>query len=188
MSVPPSTFKAVEHGQGARATREFPALREWASTCAAIEAGRHILLIRKGGIAEAEFEIETKSFLLLPTLFHQAHGAPPPVDQVEVRLLCELVATAEVPGNFPLADLAGFHAYEQEQLATRLRYKPEKPLTLLAIRPFKLATPFALSLNAIRPLCKSWQAIPTPENLAANPVETHPALAVLADKLSMLET
>jgi len=49
------------------------ALKEWAVVCRALERGRQILLLRKGGIYEAagEFELEHRRFLLFPTYLHQ---------------------------------------------------------------------------------------------------------------------
>src|SRR5215469_5485226 len=49
------------------------ALKEWASVCIALEYGRQIILLRKGGIYEAagEFELENPQFLLFPTYLHQ---------------------------------------------------------------------------------------------------------------------
>src|SRR5437773_4719352 len=49
------------------------ALKEWNTVCRAIEQGRQILLLRKGGIYEAggEFEVEHREFLLFPTYLHQ---------------------------------------------------------------------------------------------------------------------
>ena len=49
------------------------ALKEWAIVCRALEPGRQMLLLRKGGIYEAagEFELENREFLLFPTYLHQ---------------------------------------------------------------------------------------------------------------------
>src|SRR6476469_947176 len=49
------------------------ALKEWATVCHALETGRQMLLLRKGGIYEAagEFELENPQFLLFPTYLHQ---------------------------------------------------------------------------------------------------------------------
>src|SRR6187401_2490736 len=49
------------------------ALKEWASVCAALDHGRQIVLLRKGGIYESagEFELEHGEFLLFPTFLHQ---------------------------------------------------------------------------------------------------------------------
>src|SRR5436190_3902724 len=49
------------------------ALKEWAVVCRALESGRQMILLRKGGILEAagEFEVENREFLLFPTYLHQ---------------------------------------------------------------------------------------------------------------------
>ncbi len=48
-------------------------LKEWATICNALERGRQIVLLRKGGIHESagEFELEHREFLLFPTYLHQ---------------------------------------------------------------------------------------------------------------------
>src|SRR4051812_17437412 len=48
-------------------------LKEWATVCHALEAGRQVVLLRKGGIYESagEFEVENREFLLFPTFLHQ---------------------------------------------------------------------------------------------------------------------
>lgn len=78
------------------------ALKEWASVCAALEAGRQTLLIRKGGIDEGPrgFRIEHSEFWLYPTQFHQdaaqlsAEGA---------RFLQEAVRFTAAPGKVALS-------------------------------------------------------------------------------------
>src|SRR5258705_6334894 len=49
------------------------ALKEWASVCSALDEGRQIILLRKGGILEAigGFELEHPQFFLFPTYLHQ---------------------------------------------------------------------------------------------------------------------
>src|ERR671922_110486 len=50
------------------------ALKEWAVVCKALEEGRQILLLRKGGIMEYRqgFEVKHDKFLLFPTFEHQS--------------------------------------------------------------------------------------------------------------------
>src|SRR3954453_15675961 len=52
------------------------ALKEWAAVCSALETGRQMILLRKGGILEAigGFELEHPQFLLFPTYVHQNVG------------------------------------------------------------------------------------------------------------------
>src|ERR1051325_10767172 len=49
------------------------ALKEWASVCSALEEGRQIILLRKGGILESigGFDLEHPQFFLFPTYLHQ---------------------------------------------------------------------------------------------------------------------
>src|SRR5687767_1695492 len=57
-------------------------LKEWAIVCHALEQGRQIILLRKGGIRESggEFELEHRQFLLFPTYLHQTlNGLKPSV-------------------------------------------------------------------------------------------------------------
>src|SRR3954463_8242171 len=58
-------------------------LKEWATVCHALETGRQMLLLRKGGIYEAagEFELENPQFLLFPTYLHPNLNMLKPADQ-----------------------------------------------------------------------------------------------------------
>ena len=168
---------------------ELPALREWRSNCDAIEAGRQVLLIRKGGIAEGSegFAVDAHRFAFLPTLFHQKHGTPS-TEPIEVRVVGELVRAVEVPSDTPLGVLAAFHAYDPEQLATRVRYKPERPLTLMAIRAFRLRAPRVFSADVVRPVCRSWLSLPVdPASLELEPVASPLSLDELQAALRRIE-
>src|SRR2546427_10361594 len=50
------------------------ALKEWAVVCRALEEGRQVLLLRKGGILEYRqgFEVKHDKFLMFPTFEHQS--------------------------------------------------------------------------------------------------------------------
>ncbi len=166
--------------------QQFPSLREWAATCEAIARGEQIVLIRKGGIAEGPdgFAVEALRFALLPTLFHQ-HGGEPPAGDITVSVVCQLVKATEVPGTANLTPLTPFHRYDPTQLATRMAYKPDRPLTLLAIQPMRLAQPRTFSTNVVRPICRSWQSLPIDgAGLETTPISPQPnmdqLLAVMA--------
>ncbi len=53
--------------------RVSAALREWAGICAALQAGRGTVIIRKGGLVEARhgFQAKYEPFLLQPTHWHE---------------------------------------------------------------------------------------------------------------------
>src|SRR5271154_4893658 len=86
------------------------ALKEWATVCRALESGRQILLLRKGGIYEAagEFELEHRRFLLFPTFLHQNLAMLKPVEHTGFRAVSaepsevRLSAAAEVTDIIPI--------------------------------------------------------------------------------------
>ena len=94
------------------------ALKEWATVCTALENGRQILLLRKGGIYEAagEFELQNRAFLLFPTYLHQnrkmlkpeAHAGFQPVtaEPGQVRLSAADLVTAQVANRGDAPPLA----------------------------------------------------------------------------------
>lgn len=137
----------------------IPALREWTSTCDALAAGESCLLIRKGGLGEGRsgFAVPHRLFALLPTLFHQTGQSPA---HSVVRVACEVVSMRTVESSVSLDSLDGFHSYTSEQLHTRRRYKPEKPIHLIVVRPRLLAKPVHVDLALIKPVCRSWTMIP----------------------------
>lgn len=156
-------------GEGVKSGDTLTLLREWQSVCDAIGRGESQLLIRKGGIAEgrAGFELKKSFFGLLPTLFHQIKNTAPSADTPApprvVSLICQLVEAFVLPSHIDLAPLAGLHAYTPEQLAARQTYKPERPLHLILVRPFRLKSPIDLGDAAIKQVCRSWVDVPLRE-------------------------
>lgn len=139
----------------------LPALREWAATCEAVGRGEQAVLIRKGGIAEGAegFAVESARFALLPTLFHESKGEAAGGPAV-VSVLCEVVATKVVAGTADVSALTPFHRYAPEQLASRLAYRPDRPLTVIAVRAFRLREPVQFAAEVVRPVCRSWLGLP----------------------------
>src|SRR5690606_817954 len=58
------------------------ALKEWNATVAALEAGRQILLLRKGGLLDPEgaFSLEYSRFWLAPNRYHEDETLVKPSD------------------------------------------------------------------------------------------------------------
>src|SRR5215213_3020847 len=128
------------------------ALKEWAVVCRALEIGRQMLLLRKGGIYEAagEFELENRRFVLFPTYLHQnlkmlkpeAHGGFEPRSAEPERIA--LSSAAEVTDIIPLKSRAQMDALDAEHvwapplIDMRFNYKPENPLYLLLVRAYRL--------------------------------------------------
>lgn len=165
----------------------LPSLREWSSTVDAVLAGRQTLLIRKGGISEgsAGFSADHERFVLLPTLFHQHHSTPPPLPSpLLVHVLCDLLLAVEVPSCTDLSPLAPFHTYDPAQLGVRVSYKPEKPLTLLALRPYRILPALKIDPSTLPATCRSWLVLDLPTPTHSEPIVT----AVLSDLVEVLQS
>ncbi|MFN4243185.1 MAG: DUF1802 family protein [Tepidisphaerales bacterium] len=132
-------------------------LREWASVVEQVERGA-VVLVRKGGISEGSdgFAVEAGRFVLWPTVFHQHRGAVAPPAVTTLRVGCELVSSVEVPSSAELSGLSGLHGYTAEQLRVRAAYRPQRPLTLLVVRPFRLEPAVELATSALPASCRSW--------------------------------
>jgi hypothetical protein len=156
------------------------ALKEWAIVIQALESGRQCLLLRKGGIAESSggFEARHAAFFFYPTTEHQRPegvqapyrasvdaAAPEPhaVGQ-EIRF----TSAARVTDVHRLVDrratdgLAHEHVLSAEAVAQRWDYKPERPLFLLLLRVYGLATPCCVPFLPRYAGCRSWVPLDGP--------------------------
>src|SRR5687767_4389669 len=152
------------------------ALKEWATVCRALEGGRQILLLRKGGIYEAggEFELENRQFLLFPTYLHQnlkmlkpeAHeGFEPRAEEPQqVRLSAAGVVTdiVQVGSRARMDTLDDEHVWAPPLIDMRFNYKPENPLYLLLVRAYRLPQPAVVDNTPAYAGCKSWVPLDHP--------------------------
>jgi hypothetical protein len=146
------------------------ALKEWAVVCRALESGRQIVLLRKGGIYESsgEFEIEHREFLLLPTYVHQNRAMikQPERDDMELKAQepsrVSIGAAAVVTDVVPVRTRAPIDAIDAEHIWTpplidmRFSYKPQNPSYLLLVRVHRLREPVTLDNTPAYAGCKSW--------------------------------
>lgn len=150
------------------------ALREWAVAVKALEKGRQIVALRKGGIAEEtkEFRLESPSFYLFPSFEHQRPELVKPDYRNGVALTREegesrpgriaISSYAEVAGDLEVTDsetlgrLDALHIWTGDYAEERLRWKRTKPLHVLLLRVFKLAAPIVLPMREEYGGCKSW--------------------------------
>lgn len=157
------------------------ALKEWHATIAALESGRQILLLRKGGLLDPEgaFALEYSQFWLAPTRFHQDATlvksadvsflqAPPPklgVLPLQSYARAEKTWAVSFEESEKLAQLD--HIWSARWLESRFDYQREKPLFVVALRVFVLPAPFNTKLDARDSGCKSWienSALPSAQN------------------------
>src|SRR5688572_21344476 len=145
-------------------------LKEWASVCAALESGRQVVLLRKGGIHESgdEFELEHPRFVLFPTYLHQnlamlkpeahggfeAHSAEP----AKVKLSAAGVVTdiLQVRSREQIDGLDEEHVWTAPLIDMRFNYRPENPLYLLIVRTHWLVEAKTVKNTPAYAGCKSW--------------------------------
>lgn len=159
------------------------ALKEWSATCRALATGRQIILLRKGGLLDADgkFELEHPQFWLLPTWFHQDTAllqnndrhfldAPrPQSDDLPLPWFAQVArvwAIDDADEENALQVLAGLpHIWSARYLQTRVHYKPENPLLCVALRVWEVPIQVVPS-RAEYFGCRSW--IELDENLPLN--------------------
>lgn len=164
------------------------ALKEWNTVCGALESGRQMLLLRKGGIYESagEFRLEHREFLLFPTFLHQNLNMLKPADHAGYEPLNEepnqiTIASAgvvtdiiELKSREQMNRIDDEHVWTAPLLDMRFNYRPENPLYLLLIRAYRLHAPATISNTPGYAGCKSWVPL-------EQPIETGDALPVMDD-------
>lgn len=157
--------------------------------CSALETGRQMLLLRKGGIYESagEFEVEHRQFLLFPTYLHQnlkmlkpaAHEGfePRSAEPSQVRLSAagEVTDIIQLSSRRQMDALDDRHVWTPPLIDMRFNYKPENPLYLLLVRVYRLKHATTVENTPAYAGCKSW--VPLDE-----PIDTKGAEAVISDE------
>ncbi len=164
------------------------ALKEWASVCLALERGRQLVLIRKGGLAEPGqgFEFRADRFLFYPTyehqtgqflrddarpLFDESMALRPRADTLSITLYAEVVTSALSSSAETIRRLEPFHIYNEAFLSQRLQWQPEQPLVIGIVRAFRLPAERSLRLQPHYRGCTSWVELDEPIDVAnAKPV------------------
>jgi hypothetical protein len=163
------------------------ALKEWASVCGALERGRQMILLRKGGIYEAagEFEIEHRRFVLFPTYLHQNLQMLKPGDQgdfepakaepeqILISAAAEITDIVQLKNRGQMDPLEPEHVWTPPLIDMRFNYRPENPLYLLLVRTYRLVKPVTIQNTLAYAGCKSW----VPLNEAIQIVGATPAIA-----------
>lgn len=154
-------------------------LKEWATVCHALETGRQMILLRKGGIFEAAggFEVENREFVLFPTYLHQnlamlkadAHDAFEyhAAEPARVTLSAAGVVTDifQLHARPQMEEIDAEHVWTAPLIDMRFNYRPENPLYLLLVRAYRLHEPVVIDNTPAYAGCKSW--VPLTEPVAA---------------------
>ena len=159
------------------------ALKEWSNVVAALGRGEQIVLIRKGGIADAAFGLEAERFYLYPTYFHQ--GESEARASVAITHWCEVVRTWTVRDFESLQRLAPHVVLPEETLSARYHFRPDQALYVIAVRTWELAHPAQVRFREIYGGCKSWISIDEEVDVdGSRPVLTGPELEAKMDEIS----
>ena len=161
------------------------ALKEWAVVCRAIEEGRQVLLLRKGGILEYRqgFKVQHDRFLLFPTYEHkskdnlQADYADR-LDNVlkdqlatgtnRITSYAEAIEVKEITDRIALRTLAKYHIWNESYVNARMDYNPRKPMSVILLRVFKLENPILIENKQEWIGCRSW--IPLDIDVSGRPM------------------
>jgi hypothetical protein len=133
------------------------ALKEWSTVVDALGRGEQVLLLRKGGIADASFGIEAERFYLYPTYFHQGETEARSI--VEITHWCEVVQTWTTRDRDAVAQLEPFVAIPRDTLEARYRFRPDQALHIIAVRTFALPRPARIAFHDAYSGCLSWISI-----------------------------
>ena len=160
------------------------ALKEWAIVCKALEEGRQVLLLRKGGITEYRqgFEIKHNKFLLFPTFEHQSREyiQPDYINNLDILLKYQLttpyhptansgrnkitsyakvIDVKEVNDKSILRKLEKYHIWNDRYVNLRMDYNPKKPISVLLLRVYKMNNPLEVDIKHEWAGCRSWISI-----------------------------
>ncbi|BCL34697.1 hypothetical protein NSMS1_11440 [Nostoc sp. MS1] len=162
-------------------TQTVHTLKEWAVAINALESGKTIMLLRKGGIKEknGRFQVAHEQVLLYPTYEHQQ----PSLLKAEYANLVQPVPSgwhpetvrigswAQITDILPLSDeaiikaLLPFHIWNENFISDRLNWKPQQPIFILLLRTYKLSQAQEITYLPEYGGCKSWIDITAPIQL-----------------------
>ncbi|WP_145329096.1 DUF1802 family protein [Paenibacillus xylanexedens] len=159
-------------------TAVIPALKEWASAIQALENGRQIMVMRKGGIVEEtkHFELKSPAFYLYPTYEHQRKELIKSSDQsyveeslaewvpeastVRITSYAEVTQDLEIRDQEMLDRLLEYHMWTADFAESRLKWKKKDPLHVLILRVYRLQEPMEIPVLPEYNGCRSWISIP----------------------------
>jgi hypothetical protein len=152
-----------------------PALKEWSAAVHAMLDGRQTVLLRKGGIHEKRFRLDSSHFLFFPTVAH-SHAqrvrpehrqllAPSADDStptdIVLRAGAKVVAAVEVNQPERLEEIEPLHIWTQKSVRDdRLDFRPKHRLTVLVVQVSPLLEPERLPRKPEYAGCTSWVPLP----------------------------
>jgi hypothetical protein len=152
-----------------------PALKEWSAAVHAMLDGRQTVLLRKGGIHEKRFTLDSPHFVFFPTVAHShaqrvrpehrdllaSAAADSTETEIVLRAGAKIVAAVEVNRPERLNDLAPLHIWAAESGQNgRVDFRPKHRLTVLVVQVSPLAQPERIARMPEYAGCTSWVPLP----------------------------
>lgn len=155
------------------------ALKEWAVICKALEDGKQTILLRKGGILEYRdgFQIKHNVFLLYPTFEHQSikyikssyHNKLDSEymntisrEKNVISIIAKVELVKEVQNPHSLSQIDKYHIWNENFIETRMKYNPNKSMSVLLLRVYRLPENLFVTERKEWTGCKSWIDIDIP--------------------------
>lgn len=145
------------------------ALKEWAIAVEALGKGETIVLLRKGGIREREFQVQYPQVWLYPTYEHQKPELLKPEyamvttvesdwhpDKVTIKSCATITDVLTIGSPEQVAALQPYHVWNERMVDERLKWKPQKPLLVLLLRVYRLHEPQTIPYLSSYGGCRSW--------------------------------
>jgi hypothetical protein len=146
------------------------ALKEWAIAVEALSTGKTIVVLRKGGIREANFQVRHHYVWLYPTYEHQKPQLLKPEyaaqvtpvesgwrpDTVTIQSSAEITDVLTVNKQEQIEALHPYHIWHEQMISDRFQWQPQRPLNVLLLRVYRLATPQSIPYEDAYGGCKSW--------------------------------
>lgn len=166
-------YRVLSWDLGEASIMTISALKEWAVVCKGLEEGKQTILLRKGGIMERKhgFELRHTDFYMFPTYEHQSRDLlqqeyadkfestlhyKPPGDLNTIYLYAQVIFITETFSRKILHDLRDFHIWNEKYIDARMDYNPEKPLSIILLRVYRLINALNVSLSPQQAGCRSW--------------------------------
>lgn len=150
------------------------ALKEWAVSVKALQEGKQIVVMRKGGIIEEtrDFRLLSNSFFLMPAFEHQRKellkvpfqddmdetlkGWTPDMAFMTLSSYAEVTDDIEITDQETLDRLREHHIWTDAFAEERLKWKRKNPLHLLILKVHRLDIPVNIPMRPAYTGCKSW--------------------------------
>jgi hypothetical protein len=148
------------------------ALKEWNVAVDALERGKTIMLLRKGGIKEEgnRFNVAHDQILLYPTYEHQqpnllkaeyARQVKPVTsgwhpETVRIGSWAKITDILQVSDESAVAALLPYHIWNEQFVSDRLKWKSRQPLYILLLRTYQLSTESVIPYRPEYGGCRSW--------------------------------